>query len=190
MSNRDDGGVQVRMSDFCNYDYQIVVDALIKVGHQLNKPNLRGMKGDLISIAIEVATNRRLTYVDQLGYDSIDTVTGLKYEFKSQRKFFDSDGHTSVATNLRNTRRKRNSDLVFNKTFDYLFCIQTDPKNFAIAQFDWQTCYDNHYYQDGQFNMTKGMLVPTWICKGNTVVKNLPEVKIDMRKMLEDIING
>ena len=178
------------MSDFCNYNYQIVVDSLIKVGTQLNKPSLRGLKGDLISLAIEIATDRRLNYVDQIGYDSVDTVTGLRYEFKSQKRFFTPDGYTAVATNLRNTRRKKNANLILNKTFDYLFCIQTDPKNFAIAQFDWQTCYDNHFYQDGQLNMIRGMQVPVWICKNSTVVRKIPEVKINIRKMLEDIING
>ena len=71
-----------------SYDYQPVVDMLVKLGNQLNRPNYRFLKGDVIAMAIEKATHGRLKYEDAVGYDSVDKVNGLKYEIKSVTKAF------------------------------------------------------------------------------------------------------
>jgi hypothetical protein len=73
------------------------------------------------------------------------------------------------------------------KTFDFLWAVQTDPRNFAIAEFDWQTCYDNHYYEGGQFKMKSDVDVVKWISRRNTRMKNIEQITLDIDKFLEPL---
>ena len=175
-----------KVMDLSQYDYQCVVDMLVKLGDQLNKPNYRFLKGDVIAMSLEKATGGRLEYVDGVGYDSIDKLTGLKYEIKSVTKAFSKDGNISGKINLCNTYKMTNTS--FSKTFDYLLCIQTHPETFAIAEFDWETCNDNKYFMDGQFNLNRGLPVQRWVCKDKTSARNLKQVKLDVRKLLESVL--
>ena len=175
-----------RVLDLSEYDYQCVVDMLTRLGNQLNKPNYRFLKGDVIAYAIEKATDGRLRYEDATGYDSIDQITGLKYEIKSVTKAFSKTNQISGKINLCNTYKTRNPK--FTKTFDYLLCVQSDPKTFSIAEFDWETCNNNKYFMDGQFNLNRKLLVQKWICKDKTIVNNIAEVRLDIRKMLENLL--
>ena len=125
------------MSFLNDVNYQQVVDTLNKLGNQLNKPAYRFLKGEIIALALEKATGGRLEYVDEEGYDNIDIETGLKYELKSTFSMFADDTITGRVS-LSNTNKDS-----FKKTFDYLLCIQTDPKNFAIAQLTWDECNNN-----------------------------------------------
>jgi len=172
--------------DLAEYDYQCVVDMLVKLGSQLNRPNYRFLKGDIIAMSLEKATNGRLEYVDAVGYDSIDQFTGKKYEIKSVSKAFSKDDRVSGKVNLCNTYKMSGTN--FAKTFDYLICVQTDPSIFAIAEFSWETCDKNKYFMDGQFNLKRGTLVERWICKDRTEVKNLSEVKLNVKKLLETVL--
>ena len=168
-----------------SYDYQPVVDMLVKLGNQLNRPNYRFLKGDVIAMAIEKATHGRLKYDDAVGYDSVDKVNGLKYEIKSVTKAFSKDDTISGKINLCNTYKINGTK--FNRTFDFLLVVQSDPETFAIAMFDWETCNANHYFMDGQYNLNRGLKVSEWICKDKTVVKSLPPIKLDVKKLLETV---
>ena len=171
------------MSFLTTVDFQSVVDCLVKVGDQLNKPSYRFLKGEVIALALEKATNGRLEYVDEEGYDSVDIVTGTKYEFKSVADMFSPDGRITGRVSLQNTNKAS-----FNQSFDYLLCIQSSPNKFAIAQVTWDECNRNLETKSGQFNLKPGLPVSTWICKDSTVVKQLPQGKLNVRKLLESVL--
>ena len=171
------------MSFLKTIDYQPVVDTLVKLGNQLNKPSYRFLKGEVIALSLEKATNGRLKYVDEEGYDSIDLETNIKYELKSTSSMFSKDKITGRVA-LSNTNKNS-----FSKTFDYLLCIQTTPTKFAIAQLTWDECFKNHNKDSkGQFNLNKGIQVNDWICRDSTTVNNVTPVKLEIRKLLESIL--
>lgn len=164
-------------------NYQPIVDMLDRLGNQLNKPSYRFLKGEIIGLALEKATNGRILYVDEEGYDSIDIVTKTKYELKSTANMFSANDTITGRVSLSNTNKG-----TFNQTFDFLLCIQTNPKDFAIAQLSWDECNKNHKIKDGQVDLLKGIPVTNWICKNNTQFNNLPLSKIEVRKLLESIL--
>ena len=164
-------------------DYQPVVDALVRLGDQLNKPAYRFLKGETIALALEKVTQGRLKYVDEEGYDSIDVVTGKKFELKSVFSMFSEKDTITGRVSVANTNKE-----TLEETFDYLLCIQTNPKKFAIAQLDWNECKDNIKSISGQFNLTKGVPVKKWICKNSTVFNDLPPATLEVRKMLESVL--
>lgn len=171
------------MSFLKSIDYQPIVDMLDRLGNQLNKPSYRFLKGEIIGLALEKASNGRILYVDEEGYDSIDIVTGIKYELKSTASMFSSNDTITGRVSLSNTNKG-----TFTRTFDFLLCIQTNPMDFAIAQLSWDECNKNHQIKDGQVDLTKGIAVTDWICKDNTKFNNLPLARIDVRKLLESIL--
>jgi len=171
------------MSFLREAEYQSVVDALVRIGNQLNAPSLRFSKGAAIAMAMEKATKYRLKYVDQEGYDCIDLETGTKYELKSTADMFTNNlitGRVSVSNTNKST---------FAQTFDYLLCIQSTPSKFAIAQLTWNECDQNlDRSKPGQFNLNHKLPVTNWICRNCTIVKDLPLAPLDMRKMLESAL--
>lgn len=171
------------MSFLENIDYQPVVDCLVKLGNQLNKPSYRFLKGEIIALSLEKVTAGRLKYVDEEGYDSVDLETNEKYEFKSVTNMFSGNIITGRVS-LSNTNKD-----VFVKTFDYLLCIQTDPAKFAIAQMSWNECVKNYNKNSkGQFNLNKKIPVTKWICKDHTKVFEHEPVKLEIRKLLESVL--
>jgi hypothetical protein len=162
-----------------------MVDTLVRLGNQLNKPSYRFLKGDLIALSLEKCTEGRLLYVDEEGYDSVDVETGVKYELKSVANMFSAKNTISGRVSLANTNKSE-----FKQTFDYLLCIQTDPKKFAIAQLTWKECYDNCVKLDGQFNLNKHVPVSNWICEtGDTYVKpDLNMVKLNPRDLFKEVL--
>lgn len=171
------------MSFLKTVNYQPIVDMIDRLGNQLNKPSYRFLKGEVIGLALEKATAGRLLYVDEEGYDSIDIETGTKYELKSTASMFSANDTVTGRVSLSNTNKG-----AFNPTFDFLLCIQSDPKKFAIAQLTWDECNANHKVKDGQVDLAKGTPITNWICKDNTACNNLPLSKIDIRKLLESIL--
>jgi hypothetical protein len=180
--------IKYEKNDLCLYDYQIVVDALLRAGKQLNKRSLRFIKSDVIGEAFERATNGRLKYVDDVGYDSIDMLTGLKYEIKSEAKMFNSNGTFRPDVTLCNTYNTKN--VSFTKTFDFLLCVDTFLPQFAVAELDWQTCYDNHFKIEGQFRMKKTTPIKRWISKDKTRIRDITPVDLDLKKFLEPLFHG
>ena len=172
------------MSFLKDIDYQPVVDCLVKLGKQLDKPSYRFLKGEVVALALEKVTNSRLKYVDEEGYDSIDLETNIKYEFKSTANMFSSADKITGRVSISNTNKD-----TFIQTFDYLLCIQSTPSKFAIAQLTWDECNKNYNTaKTGQFNLNYGLPVTNWICKETTVVQELTPVKLDVRKLLESIL--
>jgi hypothetical protein len=170
------------MSFLLDIDYQPVVDTLVRVGPQLNKPALRFLKGEVIALALEKATGGRLKYVDEEGYDSVDQTLGTKYEFKSTVEMF--RGNEVVGrVSLSNTNKDS-----FRETFDYLLLIQSNPERFALAQMTWAECNNNLVAKSGQFNLAKGVHVSNWICQNKTTCNVLPPVKLDVRRLLETVL--
>jgi hypothetical protein len=171
------------MSFLKDVDYQPVVDCLVKLGNQLNKPSYRFLKGEVIALSLEKATGGRLKYVDEEGYDSIDLETDIKYEFKSVADMFSPNGTITGRVSISNTNKD-----VFTQKFDYLLCIQSTPSKFAIAQLTWDECSKNYETKNGQFNLSHGLPVTNWICKNSTEVRDLEPAKLEVRKLLESIL--
>ena len=172
------------MSFLKGIDYQPVVDCLVKLGKQLDKPSYRFLKGEIIALALEKVTNGRLKYLDEEGYDSIDIVTDEKYEFKSTASMFSKKGKITGRVSISNTNKA-----TFTKTFDYLLCIQSTPEKFAIAQLTWDECNKNHNKsKNGQINLNYGLPVANWICKDSTKVNSVQPVKLEVRKLLESVL--
>ena len=171
------------MSFLKTVDYQPVVDCLVKLGNQLNKPSYRFLKGEVIALSLEKATHGRLKYVDAEGYDSIDLEDNVKYEFKSTAVMFSADDKIIGRVTISNTNKN-----VFVQTFDYLLCIQSTPEKFAIAQLTWDECSKNYETKSGQFNLSHGLPVTNWICKDSTKLNEFQPVQLDVRKLLESIL--
>ena len=165
-------------------NYQPVVDMLIRLGDQLNKPSYRFLKGEIVALALEKVSDGRLRYVDEEGFDSIDMETGFKYELKSTFNMFTNNKITGRVT-LSNTNK-----VSFTSTFDYLLCIQTNPHKFAISQLPLSYCIQNCQASNGQFNLKRGILVSNWICKDKTQFNQLPLTKLEVRKLLENILGN
>lgn len=173
------------MSFLKTVDYQPIVDCLVKLGKQLDKPSYRFLKGEVIALALEKVTDGRLKYVDEEGYDSIDLETNEKYELKSTASMFSfKENKITGRVSLSNTNKD-----TFAQTFDYLLCIQTTPGKFAISQLTWDECNANHNkIKFGQINLNYGLPVSNWICKDSTTVKSFTPVKLEVRKLLESVI--
>lgn len=175
--------VEYSKDDFSNYDYQPVVDTIMRMGNQFNERSDRFIKGRIITDAIQRATNGRLKFINKVGYDSVDESTKVKYEIRSLHDMFTDHWRLKNPLNLKNTL----GNPKIEKTFDFLWAVQTDPRNFAIAEFDWQTCYDNHYYEGGQFKMKSDVDVVKWISRRNTRMKNIEQITLDIDKFLEPL---
>lgn len=55
---------------------------ICSLGDQLNERKNRFDKADIIEQCLEVYSNGRLKWVDEIGVDHLDTITGKKLEFK------------------------------------------------------------------------------------------------------------
>ena len=89
-----------------------------------NKPALRFVKSDLISRAIEKFSNRKLIFVDEVGYDFIVPETcsdpkiqgsgydGIKIELKSQLDLFGKKNNKTKNIKLDNTNGQSSEDKI------------------------------------------------------------------------------
>ena len=107
-----------------------------EIGPDLNDRKNRFDKADLLESAVEANSNRRLLWVDELGYDHID-LDGIKFECKSQANcIYTKSGKLKEKTSvlkLTNTLQK-----TINKkldiTADYLLIIDTgSDKSYSMG---------------------------------------------------------
>ena len=128
-------------------NWQCMLDTLEAVGDQLNKPAYRFLKGELICCAIEEATG--LEYVDEVGYDLIDS-EGIRYECRSQISTFyktkDCTKKGVILKNMLSGETNINAEL----GFDYLILVQSDVEDFRVAVVDRSVCDSNSFQVDGQ----------------------------------------
>ena len=72
------------------------------------------MKGEVICTALEICSNGKAEYVDEVGYDLV--VGEIKIEVKTEKKIIKNNFATK-SIQLKNTRGETQQ---FEKSFDYL----------------------------------------------------------------------
>ena len=96
---------------------------VLSLGNQLNDRKDRFDKADIIEQSIEVYSNDRLMWVDDIGRDHVDTQTGLDLEFK-----YMTDGlFTKTGKEKKNIKVKLKNSLGENKGTSI-----EDPADFYI----------------------------------------------------------
>ena len=124
------------VKSFNSWDWGLVSKAMHSIGTQLNARTWRMLKGEVISKAIEKASNYEAQYVDQEGYDFV--WRGLRVELKSEQKMFKKE--TTADIQLKNTRGQMQ---VFKKTFDILLLVQSKVP-FMAAIVEWELVNEHH----------------------------------------------
>ena len=67
-----------------NWDWPLFFNTVHHLGSQFNQPSWRMMKGEVVCMALEVASNGDAKYVDEVGYDLIIETLGLKLKQKKE----------------------------------------------------------------------------------------------------------
>ena len=120
-----------------NWDWPLFFNTVHHLGSQFNQPSWRMMKGEVVCMALEVASNGDAKYVDEVGYDLI--IGNTRIEVKTEKRIIKPNLSTN-AIQLKNTRGEIQ---VFNQNFDYLLIANTQP-TYIAAFCDWDTVYRNH----------------------------------------------
>lgn len=117
---------------------------IASLGNQLNDRKDRFDKADIIEQSLEVYTNGRLEWVDDIGRDHHDTATGLDLEFKYMANgLFTKTGKpkATIKVKLKNSLGKNKGVEIENPADFYLLGQQdsiavisgTDVKQFLVA---------------------------------------------------------
>ncbi len=123
--------------------YRLQCDKLFNminhIGSSLNDRKNRFDKADLIEQAMEVFSNGRLKWADEIGYDLIDECN-VKFEVKSQRySLFTQTGkkkpNSTAKIKLVNTLQQSETKAL-NCTADYLIIIDSAAFSMAIIDYD------------------------------------------------------
>ena len=129
------------------WDWELFFNTVHQLGSQFNQASWRMMKGEVICMALEVASNGDAIYVDEVGYDLIIGTT--KIEVKTEKNIIKKNLSTK-SIQLKNTRGELQN---FTQNFDYLLIANTQPK-YLSACCDWDTVYDNHKLTGDQIQCT------------------------------------
>ena len=113
------------------------------MGDDLNDRKSRFDKADLLEQALSRATGKQLEWVDRIGYDLIDSITGEKYEVKSQKGCLYTGKKLKKASTskikLKNTLQ-RGLEKKIEAIADWLIII--DTKNYSMGIIDYKTVVD------------------------------------------------
>lgn len=166
-------------------NWQLVVNAITRLGNQANKPSYRFLKGHLVCDGICHASRGRLVFADEKGYDLLDTHTNLKFEVRSQ--------HATICTKDQ-TRTRRGIPLKniygqsglshFHKTFDYLLIVQSNPRKFRVVAISWDQCHQSAYHNGDQIKL-KSTCISHRICNPDQVeYQALPQITVNYSNIL------
>jgi len=118
-----------------NPKYDNFFSMIEHIGPELNDRKSRFDKADIIEAGLESATNGRLIWKDNIGYDNYDAKNDVKFEVKSQgNSLYTPKGNLkrkTTAIKLTNTLQKSSTNKKLYCTADYLIMI--DSKQFAMA---------------------------------------------------------
>ncbi len=67
-----------------SWDWSLFFNTVDKLGSQFNQASWRMMKGEVICTALEICSNGKAEYVDEVGYDLV--VGEIKIEVKTEKK--------------------------------------------------------------------------------------------------------
>jgi len=127
-----------------NPKYDNFFSMIEHMGPELNDRKSRFDKADIIEAGLESATNGRLAWKDNIGYDNYDSENNVKFEVKSQgNSLFTPKGRLkseTAAIKLTNTLQKSATNKNLDCTADYLIII--DSKQFAMAIIPYQEVVD------------------------------------------------
>ena len=129
-----------------SWRWDLVFHSIHSVGYSLDGETWRMTKGEVVSMALERASNGNVRYADRRGFD-LTTREGVRIEVKSQKQIFLKDWRgqpRDILKNqiqLKNTRGKRQQQN-WRQSFDYLLLIQTVPP-FIASIVPWEVVDEN-----------------------------------------------
>ena len=126
-------------------EYNKLFNMINHIGSSLNDRKNRFDKADLIEQAMEVFSNGRLKWADEIGYDLIDE-RNIKFEAKSHKHcLFTASGkkkpNNTSKIKLVNTLQQSETKTL-NCTADYLIII--DSAAFSMAIIDYERVAKSH----------------------------------------------
>jgi len=179
-----------------NINYSRLFSMVSDIGPDLNSRKNRFDKSDLLEQAIDVFSDSRLAWVDDIGFDHQD-IDDNKFEVKSQKfcLFTPSGNLKSKTASLKLTNTLQDSsDKSLNVTADYLLIIDTgSEKSFSMAIIPYEDVVKNHSKQlsDGfscQIPMDKVVIV----ANPNDIlireVCNIPRYSDEKKKLQREYI--
>ena len=169
-------------------NWQCVLDTIEAVGDQLNKPTYRFLKGELICCAVEEATG--MEYVDEVGYDLVDSENMHSYEVRSMTSAFYKRGEFTkkgiILKNMLSSKTVGNAGL----GFDYLLLVQTEVDDFRVAIIPREVCDNNSHQIHGQVRLDS-IPVEHWvISKGELSARNVDSIKLDLKPTFVKIVQS
>ncbi len=134
-----------------NPDWNSFFSMVEHIGPELNDRKNRFDKADLIEAALEKATNGRLSWADDIGFDNHDKERDIKFEVKSQGNcLFTKTGklkRTTSEIKLTNTLQQGDNKSL-NCTADFLIIVDTKNRNsFSVGIIDFGLVVDKYSSQ-------------------------------------------
>jgi hypothetical protein len=117
--------------------YNSLFNMLKHVGDELNDRKNRFDKSDLIESMLEMASQGRLMWVDEIGFDHISR-RGVKFEVKSQKfaLFTEKGTKKKRSKKLKLTNTLSNAEVKkINSTADYLIIVDSGAMAMAIMPY-------------------------------------------------------
>ena len=122
--------------NYPKFDFAAFGNVVASIGISLDGRKDRFDKATLIEESISRASNRLLSFEDDIGYDLKDMRSGTKFEVKSAKSalFTCKRGkRTSKEIKLTNTLQNRERKKKLDCTADYLLIVDTGPNYFGVG---------------------------------------------------------
>lgn len=116
-------------------DFRSYCNLIKNIGDQFNDRKSRFDKSDIIEQAIDVYSNNRLEWVDEIGYDFIDQTIGLRIEMKYSSKclFSKNNKHKkNINLKIKNSLGKNKGVEIKNPAHYYLIAQEN-----SLAIISW-----------------------------------------------------
>jgi hypothetical protein len=168
-----------------SWDWSLFFNTVDKLGSQFNQASWRMMKGEVICTALEICSNEKAKYVDEVGYDLV--VGEIKIEVKTEKKIIKNNFATK-SIQLKNTRGEIQQ---FEKSFDYLLIANTSPR-YISALTDWDRVFDHHVLTGDQIQcrLEKDDLILLTEKEGISIEQTDISKKESLKNYMKDGIKG
>ena len=128
-------------------DWNLVFSVMVSLKRTYNSGSETFIKADIVCKAIEVASNKELLYINEIGCDFYIPKLNLRMEMKSGQSIFSNKKNKTAGIKIKNLRGLKNLDEVrLEKTFDFMLLLEPDKA--AIISFENVT-KDLQIYSDG-----------------------------------------
>jgi|TARA_B100000073_G_C23448569_1_gene458392 hypothetical protein len=154
----------------------------------LKRAQLRGLRTEIVELAIEKYSGNQLKYVgmnDKLGHDFLtnDPLPLIQLECKMQDKMFQPRAEKTRPIILKNFAG--NSKDTIEKKFDYMLMLDTVRMKVGYATFE--DSIREHKIQSSNVSVQVDHSHITWICSG-IIPKQKPEIAKALDTLLKDLI--